>query len=317
MLSFFRALSATWPARLFFLALAAVFVIWGISSRSQFGGNAHAAATVAGTTITIPELQQTYRKLLDQAQRQMGGKGELPPAMRQQVAMDSMQQLVTQAALQGEVRRLGLAIPDQAILQAARAIPAFRDPQGNYDPAVMRRVLQANNLTEQSFIELLRKDVGQGAILGAVTAGATAAPSMSDAIYTLQRETRTADAVEFRFADAPTPATPNEAALHRWYDNHPKRYTSPEYRRIRAVILDPATIEKEVPVSDSDLRAAYEKRKAEFSEPERRSVQVLTMPAEAAAGTLAAAWRTGRNWPTIQAQAKAAGGTATELTAAT
>jgi peptidyl-prolyl cis-trans isomerase D len=136
-------------------------------------------------------------------------------------------------------------------------------------------------------------------------------------LYTLQHETRVAEAVDFRFADAPAPAAPSEAQLHRWYDNHPKQYTSPEYRRIRAVILDPAAIEQEVPVSDAELRAAYDRRKAEFTQPERRTVQVLSLPDEATARRLSTEWTTGTDWETIRKQAEAAGGTATELAAAT
>lgn len=317
MLSVLRAISETWLARLLFFALAASFVVWGISSRSTFGGGGNAAATVGGTTISAQELQQTYRKQIQQVTQQMGGKADLPPGVRQQVAMQSIEQLVTQAALQSQVRQLGLAVPDQAVLEAAHQIQAFQDSSGHYSPPQMQRVLAANGYTEASFVDLLRRDLGSQQLLTAVQAGATAPRPMLTAIYRLQHETRVADIVSFPFADAPAPAPPSEAQLHRWYDNHPKSYTSPEYRRIRAVILDPETIEKEIPVPDSDLRAAYNKRKDEFAQPERRTVQVLTLPNQAAAQKLDTAWIAGADWETIRKQAEAAGGTSTELSSAT
>ncbi len=318
MLRIFRALSATWPARLFFLVLAGSFVIWGVASKSPFGGaGGSGAATVGGRDIPMAELRQTYKQLLAQVTQRMGGKADLPPEVRRQVAMQSVEQLVTQASLQDAARRLGLAVPDAALLDTAHGFPAFRGRDGAYDPAKMQQVLQANGYTEQRFLDLLRHDVAQSQLLGAVSAGAAAPHALIAPLFVFANETRAADAVDFSFADAPAPPAPDEATLHRWYDNHPGRYTSPEYRRIRAAILDPATVEQDVPVSDEELHAAYEQRRAEFVQPERRSVQVLSLPDEATAQRLAAQWSTGADFDTIRKAAEAAGATATELSAAT
>jgi peptidyl-prolyl cis-trans isomerase D len=69
--------------------------------------------------------------------------------------------------------------------------------------------------------------------------------------------------VEFPFAAAPPPAAPTEAELHRWYDNHPNAYSAPEYRKIKAVVLSPESLSKEIPVTDEELHTAYDQSKAE------------------------------------------------------
>jgi peptidyl-prolyl cis-trans isomerase D len=85
---------------------------------------------------------------------------------------------------------------------------------------------------------------------------------------------------------------------------------------------------KDIPITDAELQAAYDARKAQDVKPERRSVQVIQVPDQAKAVALAAQWRGGAgsdgaapggaapgaaDWAAMQAAAKAAGGSAIEL----
>jgi peptidyl-prolyl cis-trans isomerase D len=119
--------------------------------------------------------------------------------------------------------------------------------------------------------------------------------------------------VELPFSAVATPPTPTEAELQRWYDNHPDFYSTPEYRRIKAAVLSPETLAKDIPVTDADLHAAYDARKAQYVKPERRSVQVVQVPDADKAQLIATQWRAGADWAAVQTAATAAGGSAIEL----
>jgi peptidyl-prolyl cis-trans isomerase D len=75
--------------------------------------------------------------------------------------------------------------------------------------------------------------------------------------------------------------------LQRWYDNHPDRYSSPEYRKIKAVVLSPQTLAKEIPITDADLQAAYQQRKSQYVTPAKRTADVISVSDEAKAKSLA------------------------------
>ncbi len=312
MLGFFRGFLNTWPSRIFFLVLAAAFALWGVSGKNPFGADDSAAATVSGHKISLVELQQAYQQELAQVSRMLGGKTDLPLAQRKQVAEQALERLLTQAALQAKADQMGIAVPDAALRQAAFDLPAFRDAAGNYDRSRMLQALQANGLTEQRFVELLRHELAQAQVLEAVRAGAQAPETLVRQVYAFQHETRTADAVDLPFAAVP-PSTPTEAQVQRWYENHPQRYSHPEYRKIKLVVLSPESVGKGIPVTDDELRAAYEQHKGEYATVARRSVQVLTLTDEAVASKLAAQWSTGADWATMQQAAQAAGGSAVEL----
>ena len=105
--------------------------------------------------------------------------------------------------------------------------------------------------------------------------------------------------------------------LARWYENHKDQYSTAELRRIKAVILTPEMMAKDVQVTDEDLRGAYEQAKAGYNLPEKRSAEVVLLPDEAKVKALAAQWLVGADWPTIQQAATREGGTPVDLTDAT
>ena len=134
-------------------------------------------------------------------------------------------------------------------------------------------------------------------------------------LFESQFEKRSADMVEFPLAAAPEPPAPSDADLQRWYDNHPDLYSSPEYRRIKAVVLSPQTLAKDIPITDADLQAAYEQHKADYVTLAKRSAQVVSAPDEEKAKALAATWQGGADWDAMQKAAQDAGGSAIALDA--
>ena len=166
-------------------------------------------------------------------------------------------------------------------------MPAFHGPNGQFDQQTFEAVLRNNGLTEPRFLDMVRGDLAQQQLLGAVSAGAAAPERLLHPLFEGQVEKRSADMVEFPFAAAPAAAPPTEAELQRWYDNHPDDYSAPEYRRIKAIVLSPQTLAKDIPITDEDLHAAYEQHKAEYVKPEQRSAQVIPAPDEAKAKALA------------------------------
>ncbi|HWT09552.1 MAG TPA: peptidyl-prolyl cis-trans isomerase, partial [Roseomonas sp.] len=114
-------------------------------------------------------------------------------------------------------------------------------------------------------------------------------------------------------ADMPEPEAPTEAQLRRYQENNPARFSSPEYREASVLALSPETLAGEIAVSDADLEAAYDARRAQFETGERRALQQAVVPNEDAARAIAEAWRGGADLAAIETQARAADGGAADL----
>lgn len=318
MIGLMRHALGTWPARLFFGLLVVVFVIWGIGDvfRNGFGDDA-AVATVAGKSVDINEVSETYRRQLSQLSRALGTDITPTLPMKKGIADRALEEVITQTALQAEVESLGLIASDEAVRQAVYDIPNFHGRDGKFDRLQFQSVLTSNGLTEAHFLDMVRKDLGQKQLMGAIRAGSLSPDVLTRTVYAFQNETRIADTVAFPFAAVPKPAPATDAQATRWYENHKDLYSTPEYRRVKLVVLSPDTVAGDISIAEDDIRAAYEAHKAEYVVTEKRTVQVVLEQDEAKALALAGVWNSGADWATIQKAADADGAAAIELTDAT
>jgi peptidyl-prolyl cis-trans isomerase D len=317
MISALRRMLDTWVARGFFMIMVAAFVIWGVGDVVRLIGTSTWAAKVDGQTIEGAQLQEAYQRAMAQASRNLPAGQEPTQEERQTVARQALQQLIAQAALNQELQRLHIVTPDRAVQQTIFAMPAFHSANGQFDRQTFEAVLRTNGLNEPRFLDMMRGDLSQRQLIDAIGAGAATPDVMLRPLFESQFEKRSADMVEFPLAAAPTPPTPSPAELQRWYENHPDLYSTPEFRRIKAVVLSPQTLAKDIPITDADLQAAYDQRRAEYVKPDKRSAEVISVPDEAKAKALAATWQGGADWDAMQKAAQDAGGSAIQQDDAT
>ena len=318
MLSTLRHFAGTWPARIFFVILGASFASWGIADVVRnIGAGSGAVARVGGHDITPNEFQQEFQAGWRRLAERFPDPSQIPPEMRRSVAQQTLDKLVTQQALSNEVKRLAIAVPDADVRQAVLATPGFQGPDSTFSKQTFLQLLQSNGLTESRYLDLVRQDLAQNQLLGAVQASATPSSLLTSLVFTYMNETRRADTVMLPFAGQPVPPAPSDPTLHRFYDNNLIRYTAPEYRHVKVVVLSPDTIARGLPLSDADLKAWYDQHRAEFKAPEKRSLQVITTATRATAQKLATQWQGGASWDAIQAAARTAGASATDLNDAT
>ena len=242
MLGTLRNFANTFVARVFFFLLAAAFVGWGVAGRLNGGGDAATVATVNGHSITAQDFEQAFKDNLQQAAERYPDPSQIPAAVRQKVAGETLERLVTQQAIDDEARRMGLVAPEQAIQDEIRSMGAFKGMDGNFDHREYLQVLSQHSLTPQRFQNEISMDVSKNQILNAVTAGAHPSEMLTNMVFDYLYEGRTADIVLFNYAGHTPPPAPTDAVLQRYADNNVAHYTSPEYRRIKVVILSPDTI---------------------------------------------------------------------------
>ena len=317
MITALRRYLESWVVRGLFLIMILAFVFWGVGDVVRLAGTSTWVAKVGGQTIEAPTLQSEYQRAMSLAARDLPAGQEATADLRRQVASETLQRLIGQAVLGAELRDLRVTTPDTVVADYVRAMPAFRGPDGKFSRTVFDVVLRNNGLSEGRFMEMLRADLAQRQLLGAVSAGAAAPDAVIGPIYASEYEKRSADMAEFPIAAAPEPATPDEAVLTRWYDNHPDLYSTPEYRRVKAIVLSPQILGREINISDAELRAAFEQTRSNFVKLARRTAEVISVPDEAAARALAETWRGGADWSAMQQAATSAGASAVVLEDAT
>ena len=317
MISTFRAYLGTWAVRGFFIILVASFALWGVGDVLKLAGSSSWIAKVGHRAIEPAELDQSYRREMAQMGRMLPAGQDPTVEIKRAVARQALDRLIGQTAIAEEVKRLNLVVPEEALRQAIYDMAAFRNMSGQFDRGKFDTALRNNGLNEPRFLELLRTDLSQKQLMAAVRAGAASPEMLTAQAFAQQNEQRAAELAEFPLTDTSAAPAANEATLKRWHDNHPELYSSPEYRKIKAVILSPKFLAKDIPVTDEELKAEFERSKAGFTKPAKRSVQVILVQDPETAKALAADWRAGADWQAMQEKARQAGGSGVELTDAT
>jgi peptidyl-prolyl cis-trans isomerase D len=308
MLAWFRKLLANWVARVFFGALLVVFVFWGISNVVTLISASTTIAHVAGKPIDISVVQAEYQTELNQAEQ----KGTPDLAERQQIAQAAMATVLRQQALAAAEQQLGIVVPDSAVRAQIDAVPQFQT-NGAFDEQKFDQVLQQNSLTPDKFISDIKQNLANGQLVQALTAGVAPPTPLAAQIFSYIAQARIAETVAVTTAAQAAPAAPSDATLQRYWKNNPQKYTAPEYRTIKLVVLSPAVLAPTEPVSAAELQAAYAHVAATETVPASRSVQVVTGSDEAKLKQIAADWRSGASWAAVQAEAAKDHASAVEL----
>ena len=317
MISFLHNLTQTWPARIFFAVLALAFIGWGVSGKMNFGGGAGGADSVAivqGHPISNAAFQTAFRQDMERIAQRFPDPSQISPEIRRNIAEQTLERLVTQQALDNEARRMGVVAPDAAVQKAIMAMPAFQGADGNFDHNTYVARLAQNNMSPVTFQGYMRMDIAKNQVINAVQASARPSDMLTRMVYGYLNEGRQADIVSLTFASHAPPPAPAESVLQRYYANNLKRYTAPEYRRIQAVILSPATIGRGLKVSDAEMHAWWLAHRSEFQSAEKRSLRVITASTKPQAEKLTALWQGGAPWAAIEAAAKTEGASTAELT---
>ncbi|GHE01310.1 peptidyl-prolyl cis-trans isomerase [Allgaiera indica] len=251
---------------------------------TNFGGSATTVASVGGTKISVDDYGRAVRNALRAMSAQSGKNITFQEAQKQGLDQQVLQQLVLQAALDDEDSRVGISVGDGRLRQDITAISAFQGADGKFSAQTYKFVLQQNGLKEGEFEAETRKQMARTILQDAVTQGFGTPTTFIDTIMHYVGARRGFEILKLGADDLaqPVPA-PTEAQLQAYYKAHPKTYTSLPAKRITYAELLPDQVAKTMKIPEAKLKAYYDQHKSDYVKPERRLVERLVYPAEAAA----------------------------------
>lgn len=288
------------PVLLAFVGL--LLLSLGGFSITSFGGGRQELGHVGGRVITIEDYARSLRQELAALSSQFGQNIGLAQAQALGIDARVRGQLVAAAALENEADRIGLSVGDARVAQEITALPTFEGLNGQFDPATYRAVLDQSGLTVKAFETQMRDDLARTILQGAVASGFAAPEPLTSTLFAYAAERRGLTVLRLTEADLPAPVPPpDDEALKAHYDANIAGFTRPEARQVTYAALLPADIAADQPVDEAVLRELYQSRIDEFLVPERRLVERLVYPDEAAAAEAKARLDAGTDFETLVA----------------
>lgn len=286
---------------------AAVWVLMGMLilglggfGVTSFSGGVSKIASVGDSEITTDDYARALQTQVGAFSQQIGQPISMQEALAFGIDKQVLQSVITRAALDNEAHRVGISVGDEVVATELMGMDGFKGTSGTFDREAYRFALDRNNLTETQFETNLRSDVSRELLQGAVAGGFAAPKALTDTLFAWAGERRGFSMLRLAEADLPTPVPdPTDAELKAHYDAHLDRFTKPEAKRIAYASLLPEAIAKDQPVDEALLKDLYQQRIAEFVVPERRILERLVYPDQAAADAAKAKLAGGTSFETL------------------
>ncbi len=278
-----------------------VWIILGllIAGLAGFGatnlsGTVRTVATVGDETVTVDEYSRELQREIRAIEAQTGEA--LPMSRVEETGLNRqvLSRLVALAALDHEAAQMGLSIGDANLHREITRIPAFQGIDGKFDREAYRFALEQAGMNESAFEQDLRAESARTLMQSAIVDGVDMPDILADTLTDHLAARRSFSWARLRDEDLVDPLPlPTDEDLKTWYEAHPDDFILPASKSLTYVQLSPRMLLDQVELDETGLRELYDQRSEEYRQPERRLVERLVLPDEAAANEAKAAVESG------------------------
>ncbi len=260
----------------------AIFAIWGGAGRLGEGNRSDALATVGRVKISADVYFQALRQRLDAIGKQF--QGELNAQLIQQLGLPQqvLEQIVQQHLLLEIASDMGLRATDAEVRDKIVSYPALQQEGKFVGFEAYKRILDYNHIPLAEFEAGLRQDVLMTKVVEVLTAGVFVT---DDEVWESYRKQNDSAKIEYLVAETAkmeVTETPAEAELRAHFEKNKANYRIPEKRTADYVVLRTADLKKEVTVSDDEIAKYYNENTIQFQEAEKVQVSRIWLPYTAA-----------------------------------
>jgi peptidyl-prolyl cis-trans isomerase D len=257
-----------WVAYVVLGALALVFAAWGAYGIVDLQlGAGNYAAKVEGEKVSLEEARDAWMQQRSQWESRIGG--DLPEALRAQLQDQVLESMVRTSLLTQRTRDLGYRVSKEQVHKAVTSEPAFQ-LDGKYSPEVAKSRLAQAGISIDAFEADLRRNLQRSQLQNSIRISDFMTPRELGRLRALvdeQREVRYVLLSPDKFAGT---APIDDAKIAEYYKQNQATFMTPEWARLAYGELRLDQLAAQLQVADSDLRAAYDKAKDRYIEPEKR-----------------------------------------------
>ncbi len=312
MLDALRASSQTWFGRTIMAIVMGLLIIafgfWGIADIFR-GFGANSLARVGSAEITVEAYRNAYQNELLNLQQKERRAISADEAREMGLDRQVLGRLISDAVLDQEAHRLGLAMSDHDLAERIMLDDTFKGANGQFDRALFEERLRDAGLTESHFAAEQRATYLRQEMITALDNGLKTPNAMLELINRYYNETRAIDYFILPKSAAGAIPSPSDAELKAYYDARRDTYRTPEYRKISVLVVTPASLAEQLmktqPISDADILKRYNDVKAaRYTQPEHREIQQIVFPDEASANAASAKLAGGESFDALVAERK-------------
>lgn len=238
-------------------------------------------AVVNGTPIKIAEFNTMANRVMHQQR--------IDPATAYESGLidNILQSEILSRILGAASGDYGLNVEDKHV---AKQVSALITPLINAETdkkQALQQFLRMQGMNEKDLVKIIRQEM-QTDLLKSGIAGSVYVPAgLEDDLRSFRALTKTLQFVRLENKDITVSKQADDKTLEDYYKSIQNQYMTKETRDISIAILDVEPILNSVTVSDSDIQAAYDERKDDFSVGEERRIEQAIVAKESDALSIA------------------------------
>ena len=270
---------------LLFLLIFPSFVLFGIEGYNRFREKGEVVATVNGNDILQSDLDNAHRVQVERMRSAMP-TADVKLFDTPEARLGTLERMVRERVLQAAAGKLRLGVSDQRLafeLSQDANIASLRKADGSLDMDRYRQLLGAQGMTPEMFEARVRAELAARQVLQGMGQSSFASSALADVTLNAFYEQRQVRVAKFDANDFMAQAKPSDEALQAYYQSHQEQFQAPERADVEYVVLNLASLQKNLPVPESELRSFYEQNMARLASLEERRVSHILIAADKSA----------------------------------
>ena len=234
---FQQAIKNSWLLKGFLGVVMISFAIWGVGDAINPAVDPTVAIKVGQVEVGTDEIQRRFTAEVTQLKDALGPDFTDKDAVDLGVMDRIIKQASRAASLEMAAKDMQLDLPDKSLRRLVMDMPEFKDEVGNFSRIILNNVLLSNNLSEQSFIELLRGDFLRQNLLNPVAESSSSPETLIDILFQYRAEQRSAEIIYIPKSKFKLESSPDENMLREVYNTNLDQFKAPERRKVEAILV--------------------------------------------------------------------------------
>ncbi|MEG2629828.1 MAG: peptidylprolyl isomerase, partial [Comamonas sp.] len=191
----------------------------------------------------------------------------------------TLERMVRDRVLVAAAQKMHLVASDAQLVRSLQQIPAIaalKRADGSLDAEAYRALVGAQGMTPEGFEANLRSNLSLSQVMGSAINSSFVTDSQvklaMDALY----QRREVQVAQFKASDFAAKVKPTPEELQAYYKAHPDKFQQAEQASVEYVVLDSASVQASMVLSEDDLRTYYQENLARLAgQEERRASHIL------------------------------------------
>ena len=254
------------------------FVLFGIDGYQRFDGQGKVVATVDGVEIFEEEWDKAHKAEIDRMRSSMPNIDVSmfdTPAIKYGV----LERLIQSRVLEASVRKLNVKVSDDKVVQAIsemEVLAPVKKADGSLDLDKYKQLLASQGMSPEIFESRMRSDIAVKQVINGLTQSSVFLPAQMDTAVEAYFQQREIQVAIFSGSDYIDQSKPTDDEVLKYFNAHKDDYKSVESADIEYVLLTQESIEKNITVSEAELKAYFEQNQKNMAaKEERRASHIL------------------------------------------